>query len=152
MNQENQNINNNQEQNNQEAKQNIFTNVKDDSETFTQQEKESGKIVAILSYVGIVGLIMYLIEQNNQFARYHAKQGANLFVIEAVAGIIVAIISGIMSAIYNSTDVIIFSIFSALLSAAVSIVSLVLMVIGIMNAANGKAKELPIVGKFKIFK
>jgi hypothetical protein len=34
----------------------------------------------------------------------------------------------------------------------VSLVFLVLLIIGIMNAANGRAKELPIIGKFKILK
>ena len=34
----------------------------------------------------------------------------------------------------------------------VSRVFLVLLIIGIMNAANGRAKELPIIGKFKILK
>ena len=32
------------------------------------------------------------------------------------------------------------------------IVSVVLAIIGIINAANGKAKELPVIGKFKILK
>lgn len=34
----------------------------------------------------------------------------------------------------------------------VNLVFLVMLVIGIMNAVNGRAKELPVIGKFKILK
>lgn len=159
MNQENQNVNNTQETNNQNTNQtntgskpSILNDVKDDSDTFTQQEKEDGKLLAILSYLWILGVVFYFVEKNNQFVRYHAKQATNLLIIEVIVGIAVGIISGVFSVLYENTDIIIFTIFSSLISLAVSGVSLVLMILGIMNAANGKAKELPVVGKFKIIK
>jgi len=34
----------------------------------------------------------------------------------------------------------------------VNLVFLVMLVLGIVNAANGRAKELPVIGKFKILK
>jgi len=34
----------------------------------------------------------------------------------------------------------------------VNLVFLVMLVLGIMNAVNGRAKELPVIGKFKILK
>ena len=35
---------------------------------------------------------------------------------------------------------------------AVSIAFFVLMIIGIVNAANGRAKELPVIGKYRLLK
>ena len=41
---------------------------------------------------------------------------------------------------------------AGLIGFAVSAVLLVLMVLGIINAAQGKAKELPVIGKFRLLK
>lgn len=42
--------------------------------------------------------------------------------------------------------------FIATLFSLLGIVFLVLAIIGIINAANGKAKELPVIGKYRILK
>ena len=42
--------------------------------------------------------------------------------------------------------------FIATLFSLLGIVFLVLVIIGIINAANGKAKELPVIGKYRILK
>ena len=42
--------------------------------------------------------------------------------------------------------------FIATLFSLLGIVFLVLDIIGIINAANGKAKELPVIGKYRILK
>lgn len=48
---------------------------------------------------------------------------------------------GIASAILGKIPVL-----GAVLSALLSLASLALMIIGIINAANGKAKQLPLIG------
>lgn len=129
------------EQNNQ--KKNIFEDVKDDTELFDKNDIESGKVMAILSYIGILCLIPFFAEKNNKYVIYHAKQGLNLFVLEIIA-----------SAAVSMFSIILFFLFfiGGLIGFAVSGLSLALSVIGIVNVCNGKAKELPIVNKIKIIK
>lgn len=113
---------------------------------FHPQDIESNKVMAILAYFGILVLIPLFAAKESKFARYHVNQGLVLFIAEVAYGIVYAILSSIIWAIswrlYFITRII--GIFS--------LVFLVLSVIGIVNAVNGQAKELPVIGKFKILK
>ena len=124
-------------------KKNIFEDVKDDTELFDKKDIESGKVMAILAYIGILCLIPYFAEKNNKFVVYHAKQGLNLFIIEIIATAAVSMLS-----------IVLFFLFfvGGLIGLAVSAGSFALSIIGIVNVCNGKAKELPIINKFKIIK
>ena len=101
----------------------------------TLKEKEDGKLMAILSYVGVLSLVPYLAEKDNKWVRYHAIQGVNLFIIEVIFYIIRVI-----------------PILGWIVGWLGSIVTLVISIIGIVNACNGETKELPIVGKIKFIK
>lgn len=113
---------------------------------FHPQDIESNKVMAILAYFGILVLIPLFAAKESKFARYHVNQGLVLFIAEVAYGIVYAILSSIIWAIswrlYFITRII--GIFS--------LVFLVLSVIGIVNAVNGQAKELPVIGKIKILK
>ena len=69
-----------------------------------------------------------------------------LAITEIVYWVAVGIIGGILTAISGW-----FGIFVAILRLA-NIAFLVFTILGIVNAANGKAKELPLIGQFKILK
>ena len=124
--------------------QNILDDVKDETDSFDKKDIESGKVMAILSYLGILVLIPYFAEKNNKYVAYHAKQGLNLFIIEIIASFAFSIFSVIFG-------LIIFFIVP-IIGAALSLASLGLTIIGIVNVCNGKAKELPVINKFKIIK
>jgi len=89
--------------------------------------------MAVLAY--IIFLIPLLAAKDSPFAKFHTNQGLVLF-IGAIASSIIAVIP------------IIGWIVAPILGLAVTILS----IIGIVNALGGKAKELPIIGKFKILK
>ena len=113
---------------------------------FHPQDIESNKVMAILAYFGILVLIPLFAAKESKFARYHVNQGLVLFIAEVAYGIVYAVLSSIIWAIswrlYFITRIIGFF----------SLVFLVLSVIGIVNAVNGQAKELPVIGKIKILK
>jgi len=129
---------------------------------FEKKDVDSGKGMAVLSYIGILALIPYFAEKKNGYVRYHAVQGINLLIIYAGVIILGAIINAIVQAIFCSTpygswysscwltfgvdDVV--SIIVNLAYLAVGI----LAIIGIVYAATGKAKALPIIGKIKFIK
>ena len=124
--------------------QNILDDVKDETDSFDKKDIESGKIMAILSYLGILVLIPYFAEKNNKYVAYHAKQGLNLFIIEIIASFAFSIFGVIFG-------LLLFFIVG-ILGAAISLASLALTIIGIVNVCNGKARELPVINKFKIIK
>ena len=125
---------------------NKFTNTQDNTADFASDDIEANKVLAVLSYLGILSLIPLLAAKNSEFAQYHAKQGVNLFIIEIIYSFAISIISGILLFVP-----VIGALVSGLLS-LLSIVFFILAVMGIVNVLNGKAKELPIVGKIKIVK
>ena len=110
----------------------IINDVKDDSSSFDKKDIESGKVMAILCYIGILVLIPYFAEKNNKYVVYHAKQGLNLFLLDVIAAVAVSIISGILTwRLYF---------LSSIISYIVGIFFFVLSIIGIVNVCNGKGK------------
>ncbi len=97
---------------------------------------EEGKTFAILCYalslIGLPFFIIPLITRDNEFSLYHAKQTLMLW----LAGIAATVVGTILS--FACIGVIVF------LVAALGL--LVLDIIGLINAVNGVAKPLPVVG------
>ncbi len=110
-----------------------LNDTKDDTASFDAADIEKNKFMAVLAY--IVFLIPLLAAKDSPFAKFHTNQGLVLFL-----GII---LSSIVAAI---------PIIGWILAPIAGLIITVLSVIGIINALNGNAKELPIVGKFKILK
>lgn len=118
---------------------------------FTSQydpnDVQQNKVMAVLAYFWVLFLIPLLAAPNSQFARFHANQGLVLFLAEIAGGIVIGILTAILIRIP-----IVGVILTGLISGVFSIGMFVLMIMGIINAATGKAKEVPILGKIKIIK
>ena len=123
-----------------------LNNTADTTSEFDKADIEQNKGMAVLAYFGPLVLIPILAAKNSKFARYHSNQGLALLIAAMVYGIAYGILSTIIYAISWRLGFIV-SILSL-----VSILFTVLAVIGIINAVNGRAKELPIIGKFKLLK
>ncbi len=121
---------------------NEFNNTKDSTSEFDPNDIQQNKVMAILAYLSWLVLIPLFAAKESKFARYHCNQG----IILAIAEIIVWVIFGILSIIPYVGWIFI------VLNSLISLVCLVFAVTGIINAANGKAKELPFIGKFNILK
>lgn len=110
------------------------------------QDAEQNKAMGVLAYLGILVLIPIFAAKESKFARYHANQGLVLCIAAILYGVAYSILSAVVLAI------------SWRLYFLVSIIGLVgigfavLAVIGIINALNGKMKELPLIGKYKLLK
>ncbi len=123
----------NPQANNFSEKFEALNNTPDTTGDFDAADIEKNKVMAVLAY--IIFLIPLLAAKDSPFAKFHTNQGLVLF-IGAIASSIIAAIP------------IIGWIVAPILGLAVTILS----IIGIVNALGGKAKELPIIGKFKILK
>ena len=128
------------------AKMAALNDTADTTSEFDKADIEQNKGMAVLAYFGPLVLIPILAAKNSKFARYHSNQGLALLLAAVVYSIAYGILSTIIYAISWRLGFIV-SILSL-----VSILFTVLAVIGIINAVNGRAKELPIIGKFKLLK
>lgn len=123
----------------------------------TDADVQANKSIAWLSYLGILFLIPMFTRKNSPFCQFHVKQGATLFACSIAYTIATEIIKAIIKAIFPGhlvttyfgtyyTPSVVSNIFSVIFSLG-SIAIFVLAIIGIVNSASGKVKELPIIGK-----
>ena len=97
--------------------------------------KETNKWISAIAY--IIFFVPILVDSNNEEYKFHTNQGLNLFlffVAITIIGTFLPVIGWF------------------LILPLASVFSFVLCIMGIMNAINGKMKELPIMGKYKLIK
>lgn len=112
------------------------------------KDAEQNKVMAILAYFGILVLIPLLAAKESRFARFHAGQG--LILLIACVGY--AIVQAILLAIFGTMGIWRFYLLLSTLLSLVYIGFGLLAILGIINAAGGKEKELPLIGKYRILK
>lgn len=93
---------------------------------------EKNKTMAGLAY--FIFFLPLLTAPESKFAKFHANQGLLLFILVVGGNFVLGMIP----------------ILGWLLMIPFGILSLVLGIMGLMNGFNGKAKELPLIGKFRI--
>jgi len=94
------------------------------------------KTLAIVSYITLIGwLVSYFNgkEKANNLLKYHLRQSLGLLIVS----IIINVLLNIVVMILPSLSVLVY----------VSVLFFVLLIIGIINAANEVEKPLPIIGK-----
>jgi uncharacterized membrane protein len=94
-----------------------------------QTGPQKNTLMAVLAYLGILVVIPYIVAKNDPFVKFHIKQGVILFVIEVASWLFISLLP-----------------FLAPLLFIVNIFILVFIIIGIVNAVNGREKMLPWVG------
>lgn len=115
-------------------------------EGYTADDIQKNKSMAALAY--IIFFLPLIVCPDSKYGRYHANQGLLVLIASIAGGIVLAILSAIFTAI---SYYLIF--LGSLLYTVFYIAIVVLVIIGIMNAVNGKAKPLPVIGKlFTIIK
>lgn len=105
-----------------------------------QSDAEKNKAMAIIGYIIPILFFIPLVTdaKNSPFAKFHANQQLN-FLLFIVVGYIVSSILMIV-------------LIGFLLYFLVMIASIVFMIMGIINAAKGEMKPLPLIGGINIIK
>ena len=101
---------------------------------FDSEDIEKNKVMAALAY--FIFFIPLIAAQGSDFGKFHANQGLILLIVSVVGNIVLSfipIIGWILLPIFNL---------------AIFIVA----ILGLVNALNGKASELPIIGGYEILK
>ena len=94
---------------------------KQDQKTEDKDTQEN-KVLALLSYLGVLVIIPLLLKKDSPFVQFHAKQG------------LVLLVGWVIS-------------WFPVLGWIVGIIVFVLSVMGIINVLDGEKKRLPIVGE-----
>ena len=105
----------------------------------SQEEIDGGKVMAILSYIPVVGVIVSIVAlaiRDNAFSLYHAKQALLIWIIVFVASYTV----GVFHFFY------VFGSMIRLLAGVCDVFGLVAIIIGLINSSAGQCKPLPLVG------
>ena len=119
-----------------------FNNTTDTTSEYDPADIEANKILALFAYISWLVLIPLFAAKDSKFARFHANQGLVLAIAEIVVWVVLGFLGGLplIGWVFKLVD------------GLFSLVCLGYAIIGIVNAVNGRAKELPIVGKFKLLK
>jgi len=101
---------------------------------FTPEDIESSKVMAGLAY--ILFFLPLVVCPDSPYGRYHANQGLLLLLLGLGGSIILSIIP----------------IIGWLLLPIFALVVFIIAVIGLINGFTGKAKPIPIIGKYQLIK
>ena len=101
---------------------------------YTPEDIQKNKVMAVLAYLGILVLVPILAAKDSKFARYHSNQGLVLWLVS----IVISVLSYIP--------------YVGIVASILSIGTFILMILGIVNAAKGEVKALPIIGGITILK
>lgn len=114
---------------------NRFTNTANTTAEYSPEDIAKNKLMSIVAYLGVFCIVPLFIAKDSPYARFHTNQGLLLFLfslLTSVAGLIPYV--------------------GWIVAAAISVFNCLLMVVGILNVIKGEAKELPVIGKFRILK
>ncbi|MEE1006028.1 MAG: zinc ribbon domain-containing protein [Acutalibacteraceae bacterium] len=136
---------------------NEYTSTEDKTYEFDFMDISDNKVFALLSYIGILVLVPLIAAPKSKFARFHANQGLVLLIGEAAYSVARGVLLGVLRVLRE------FTLFGGavfgpvywivnIITGLFSLVFLVFAIIGIINAAQGKAKELPFISRFNIIK
>ncbi len=106
------------------------------SEGYDPQDIEKNRVWTALAYFGILFFLPLVISPNSRYGRFHANQGLVLLLFEMAGNCIfhfIPLIGGMLQGIYG-------------------VLMFILFVIGIINALQGHATELPVIGSIHIIK
>ena len=89
----------------------------------SDKDIQENKLMALLSYLGILFLIPLLAKKDSPYCQFHAKQGLVLFIASFIMWI-------------------------PFIGWILGVVVFILWLIGVINVLSGKMKPLPIIGGF----
>ena len=100
-------------------------------EVFTKEDIEKNKVIAMVAY--LLFFLPLITDKDSKFGKFHANQGLNLLLTSILGGIVFSIILPSISWIWT-------------------LAVMAFMVIGAKGAYEGKADELPLIGKYRLLK
>ncbi|MEE5991871.1 MAG: hypothetical protein V3G42_01375 [Oscillospiraceae bacterium] len=126
----------------------MLENVPDSTEQYDYGDIEQNKIVAAITTVPFFFWLPLVVNTDSNFGKFYANQGLILTIVCIVLGIVDSVIGRVLWMIPLLGHIL-----SALFALIVTLVALGAWLFLLVNALQGKAKELPLIGNiFRPFK
>ena len=110
-------------------------------------EGQVRKGMAILAYFGLLVLIPIFAAKKDPFARYHSNQGLVLCIVTLVCSVLSSVLSNVLLQVSSLAVLIVSAVFGIF-----NLLFFIFAIIGIVHAAKGQMKPVPIIGRIKILK
>lgn len=156
-----------QQQNAAQGGKNFFQQLLDTPDytaQFDPADIQSTKGASIAAYFGILFFVPLAVNGNSRYGRFHANQGLVFLIASAILGVASGLIQWLFRSIFVSEVTIAgfgtgvyatngFGLFLAgLFGFVLALPSLAWFILGLINSVNGRAKELPVIGKIRLIK
>ena len=113
--------------------------------SYDQEDITRNKIVCALSYMSGLFFLPFVVCPDYRNGRFHANQALVLLITSVAGNVMFRIAKSILSVVHLGWIAGIASWFWGLLV-------FLLMIFGIVNVLNGRARELPLIGKIKLLR
>ncbi len=127
----------------------LFFDTTDETETMDESDIDENLNFAVLSYIPFIFFVPMIVKPRSSYLRYHGTQGLTMFLTFMLLEILNIFLCTISNAILSEPMNIIATIIVTLV---INMCVLLLIAIGIANAVKGFARELPVIGKYKLLK
>lgn len=125
----------------------LFFDTTDETETMDEGDIDENLNFAVLSYIPFIFFVPMIVKPRSSYLRYHGTQGLTMFLTFMLLEILNIFLCTISNAILSEPINIIATIIVTLV---INMCVLLLIAIGIANAVKGFARELPVIGKYKL--
>ncbi len=114
---------------------NRFTNTTNTTADYSPEDIVKNKPITFLAYLGALCFIPLFVAKDSPYARFHTNQGLILFLFGLLTSVVglIPYVGWIFATVISAFDTL-------------------LLVVGILNVLRGEAKELPLIGKFRILR
>jgi len=127
-----------------ETAQKVRENTLDHSTAFSAEDAKQNLWMAILCYLGILVLVPIFVVKDSPFVRFHANQGLALLLVEVVLSVLERIVDLVFGFFWP------LELIGGIVVGVAGLACFIWMILGIVGAAKGEAKELPVIGKIHI--
>ena len=104
----------------------------DSTSDYDPADVENNKVIALFAYLGILFIVPLIAGKDSRYARFHTNQGIILFIFS----FLITTLSALPTV--------------GRAFALCHVLVVIFVILGIINAVTGKARELPLIGKFRI--
>lgn len=104
---------------------------------FPAEDINRGKTIAILSYCTLIGWVIAIImhqSDKTRFGAFHIRQGLGLLIFGVGSILVITMLGWILWFLW-------------ILVPVIQLTVLIFLILGIINAAGGHAKKLPLIGE-----
>lgn len=122
----------------------------DHTADYTVEDISENSGFALLSYLGLFLIVPLIGARDSRFARFHVNQGLCLFLALALYSILISVMLALVQWVPVLSDA--FRTIYVVLQWAGIAAAVLLAALGIWNANHGLARDLPLVGSFRLFR